>query len=111
MDITCNLPVKYTVFTSLLILGGCTTTARMDLHSLNHFKVNCAKKQEQLDFLYSQWPSRDEQIVNSLMIRSTAGFIFSNADDTYQERRYMDEGRYTAVLRMTIDDVKRSCPD
>jgi len=103
--------MKQLLLISLLTLAGCTTTARMDLHSLNHFQINCAKKQEQLDFLYSQWPSRDEQIVNALMIRSTAGFVASNADETYQERRYLDEGRYTSVLRMVINDVKRTCPD
>ena len=103
--------MKNLIILSAILLTGCTTTARMDLHSLNTFKINCAKKQEQLDFLYSQWPSRDEQIVNALMIRSSLGFLASNADDTYQERRHLDDGRYTAVLRMTIDDVKRSCPD
>jgi hypothetical protein len=45
-----------------------------------------------------------------MTIRSDTGFVMSVADDTYQERRYLDEGRYTAVLRLLIDQVKQ-CPN
>jgi hypothetical protein len=97
---------------AILAVSGCstTTTARMDFQSINQFRVNCAKKQEQLDFLYSQWPSKKDQFLNAMMIRSDTGFVASVADDTYRERRYLDEGRYTAVLRLLIDQVKQ-CPN
>lgn len=92
------------------ISAGCTTTARMDYQSLNHFRVNCSKKQEQLEFLYSQWPSSNDRLVNGMMISSTGGFIASVADGTYQERRYLNDGYYTSVLRLLIDQVKQ-CPN
>lgn len=91
-------------------LAGCTTTARMDFQSLNRFQVNCKQKYEQLAFLKSQWPSANDQILNGLMISSSVGYVNSLADGTYQERRYLNEGRYTAVLRLLIDQV-RQCPD
>lgn len=93
-----------------LVLAGCTTTSRMDFQSINYFNVNCAKKYEQLEFLQSQWPSDRDIFVSGSMISNTAGFFATVADGTYQERRYLDEGRYTAVLRMLIDQVKQ-CPD
>lgn len=93
-----------------VLLAGCTTTARMDLQGINQFRVNCAKKYEQLEFLQSQWPSQNERIVNGLMISSTFGFVSTVADGTYEERRHLNDGRYTSALRLLIDQV-RQCPD
>lgn len=102
--------MKRIILMSLLLLTGCTTTSRMDFQSINHFKINCAKKYEQLEFLRAQWPNERDFLLNGFMISSTGGFIATVADGTYQERRYLEEGRYTAVLRMLIDQVKQ-CPD
>lgn len=109
MDSTIRLPLT-AVLLAAVLNAGCTTTARMDYQSLNHFRVNCAKKYEQLEFLQSQWPSSNDRLVNGMMISSTSGFIASVADGTYQERRYLNDGYYTSVLRLLIDQVKQ-CPD
>ena len=95
----------------VLLTTGCTTTARMDFQGLNQFRIDCSKKQEQLDFLRSQWPSETEQLINGMMITSSVGYIASNADGTYRDRVYMDRGAYTSVLRKLIYDVKRTCPN
>jgi hypothetical protein len=95
----------------VLLTTGCTTTARMDFAGLNQFRIDCSKKQEQLDFLRSQWPSESEQLISNLMVTSTTGYILSNADGTYQDRMYLQKGAYTSVLRKLIYDVKRTCPN
>ena len=95
----------------VLLTTGCTTTARMDFQGLNHFRIDCSKKQEQLDFLRSQWPSETEQLINGMMITSSTGYILSKADGTYQDRVYMDRGAYTSVLRKLIYDVKIKFPN
>lgn len=109
MDLTCNLSVTR-IIPLIALLAGCTTTARMDFQSINQFRVNCAKKYEQLEFLQSQWPSQNDRLINGLMITSSVGFVSSVADGTYEERRHLNDGRYTAVLRLLIDQVKQ-CPD
>ena len=93
------------------LLSGCTTTARIDFESLNRFQIDCSKKQEQLDFLRSQWPSGTEQLVNGMMISSMLGYISSNVDGTYNDRMHMNHGAYTTVLRKLIYDIKRTCPN
>ncbi|CAB4133481.1 hypothetical protein UFOVP257_214 [uncultured Caudovirales phage] len=95
----------------LLLLAGCTTTARMSRQDLVNFRIDCSKKQEQIDFLMSQWPSDNDRILNGLMLTSSSGFIATVADGTYQERKDLNDGRYTTQLRLMIRDIQTSCPN
>jgi hypothetical protein len=101
---------KYLSIT-VALLSGCTTTARIDFESLNRFQIDCSKKQEQLGFLRSQWPSYSDQLVNGMMITSTLGYVSSNVDGTYQERMKLYNGAYTSVLRLLIYDIQKTCPN
>ena len=92
-----------------VVLAGCTTTARMNRHEIDAITIDCTKKQQQLDFLRSQWPSNNERIINGLMISSTVGFINSVADGTYQDRRDWNDGGLTNSLRIKIDQIKSVC--
>lgn len=94
-----------------LLAAGCTTTARMSLHDLDHFKIDCSKKQEQLEFLNTQWPSDRDRFINAFTITSTAGYVLSNADGTYQERRKLNDGYYTNSLRILIYQIESRCPN
>jgi hypothetical protein len=93
----------------LVLLAGCTTTARMTHREISYMQIDCTKKQEQLDFLRSQWPSDNERIVNGLMITSTMGFVSSVADGTYQERKDWMDGYLTSALRMKIRTIREQC--
>lgn len=93
----------------LVLLAGCTTTARMTRHELDSMQIDCARKQEQLDFLRSQWPSSNERIINGLMITGSMGFINSVADGTYQERKDWNDGYLTNALRIKIQQVREVC--
>jgi hypothetical protein len=103
MDITKCLPIV------LFALAGCTTTARMSRHDIDNIRIDCTKKQEQLDFLRSQWPSDNERIVNGLMLTSAAGFVSSVADGTYQSRQDWNNSGLTNALRIKLDQVKSTC--
>ena len=103
MDITKYLPL------TLLLLAGCTTTARMNRHDIDNITIDCTKKQQQLDFLRSQWPSNNERIINGLMISSSVGFVSSVADGTYQDLRDLNDGGLTSTIRLTIDQIKSTC--
>ena len=93
----------------LVLLAGCTTTARMSHQDISYMQIDCTKKQQQLDFLRSQWPSENERIVNGLMITSSMGFISSVVDGTYQERKDWMDGYLTNALRMKITTIRERC--
>lgn len=93
----------------LVLLAGCTTTARMTHREISYMQIDCTKKQEQLDFLRSQWPSDNERIVNGLIITSTMGFVSSVADGTYQERKDWMDGYLINALRMKIRTIREQC--
>ena len=93
----------------LVLLAGCTTTARMTHREISYMQIDCTKKQQQLDFLRSQWPSENERIVNGLMITSTMGYISSVVDGTYQERKDWMDGYLTNALQMKITRIRERC--
>jgi hypothetical protein len=99
----------------ILAFGVCatacaqTTTARMDYQSLNNFKIDCAHKQEQIDFLRSQQLTANEAIVNAYTITSTLGFLRSNNDGTYQDRRKMFDNSHKAIINAKIDQLIQYC--
>lgn len=103
MDIKKCLPLI------LLLLAGCTTTARMNRHDIDNITIDCTKKQQQLDFLRSQIPSKNERIVNAMILSSTVGFVSSVADGTYQDRRDWHDGGLTSTIRLTIDQIQSTC--
>ena len=101
--------MKKSIILIAMLSAGCTTTARMDIASIDDMRIDCSKKQEQLDFLRAQWPSHNEQISNGMTITSSLGYILTNADGTYQKRRVMADGGYTSTLRLKIEQVKSVC--
>jgi hypothetical protein len=103
MDIKKCLPIV------LLLLAGCTTTARMNRHDIGAIQIDCTKKQQQLNFLRSQWPSGTEQMINGLMISSSLGFVSTVADGTYQDRRDWNDGGLTSALRLKIYQIESLC--
>ncbi len=102
MDIKKCLPLIF------VLVVGCTTTARMTRQELSSIKIDCNKKQEQLDFMSSQILKPDEIFTNALMLASTIGYLSSIADGTYQQRRDFNDG-YNGGIRLKIDQIKSVC--
>lgn len=92
----------------VLLLVGCTTTARMTRQEIDNMGFDCAHKQEQIDFLKSQMISGDEYIASGMMVTSVLGYLSTNADGTYQQRRDFMNG-YNSGIRIKIDQVKQVC--
>lgn len=100
---------KYVSLIPVLIFGyGCTTTARMTTQELGAMKIDCTQKQQQLDFLRSQFITGDEYMVNGLMLSSSLGYVSSVADGTYQQRQDFLDG-YNSGVRLKIDQIKSIC--
>jgi len=104
MDFKKCLPLSL-ILTSLI---GCTTTARMTREEISSMRFDCARKQQQLDFLKSQMITGDEYLINGLIVTSSIGYVSSIADGTYQQRRDFMDG-YNGGIRLKIDQLKSVC--
>jgi len=102
MDFKKYLPIVF-------LASGCTTTAHMDRTTLNSMRIDCSKKQEQIDFLRSQVPSERDHLVNGFMIRGTFGTFNSIRDGTYKDRLDQDDGGLTNAIRLQIYNIQKQC--
>jgi hypothetical protein len=99
--------LRYVRLVGVLLLR--LLTMRMDYQSLNNFKIDCAHKQEQIDFLRSQLLTTNESIINAYTITSTLGYLRSNLDGTYQDRRKMFDNSHKAIINAKIDQLIQYC--
>ena len=81
----------------------------MDRQTMNSMRINCDKKQEQIDFLESQRPSERDRWVNTSIISSWFGFISSNRDGTYDQRMEIDNGSVTNAIRIQTYMIEKAC--
>lgn len=103
--------MRWTAILFSMLVTGCTTTARMSERDLNNFKIDCSKKQEQIDFLRSQWPSDRDKFINAFTVTSSGGFVLSSLDGTYEDRRKLNDGYHTSTIRILIYQIQSTCPN
>lgn len=101
--------MKALAILSLIAVTGCTTTSKMDIADLSHFKIDCSRKEEQLAFLERQFSSQQDKFVNAFRVTSIVGTAASMHDGTYTEERAMYENYHSAVARNLIFKIKSSC--
>jgi hypothetical protein len=82
----------------------------MDIDDLNHFRVDCNRREEQLRFLHSQMPSRWDQQRDGLAVTSIGGTVLSIIDGSYDRRRDVHDRRTQAVIRSYIREIETYCP-
>ena len=104
--------MKRLVALSLLAVSitGCSTTARMDVTDLNHYRIDCSRRDEQLAFLKGHMPNQTERITNGMRMTSPVGFVQTIADGTFHEERAMFDRRQQAIARMIIGEIESNCP-
>lgn len=102
--------MKLALLLLLAILAGCTTPSRMDVADLNHYRIDCDRREEQLAFLHSQIPTREERMNSTLRITSITGTIASMVDGTYQEERAVIDRKQESIARLTIYQIETYCP-
>lgn len=100
---------------SLLILAiatmatGCTTTSKMNVADLNNYQIDCSKKNQQIEFLYSQIPSRSDQAANAFIFTGIPSTIVTTMDGTYDHRREAYRGYNRAIILSKIDYIRKYC--
>lgn len=102
--------MKALVALSLIAVAGCTTTSRMDIADLDHFRIDCSRKEEQLAFLNRQFPGQSDRYVNAFRVTSVVGTAASMYDGTYNEERALYENKHAAVARLLIFQIHSNCP-
>lgn len=104
------LPMKLLFVLLAVILSGCTTPARMNVQDLNHYKIDCSRKEEQLAFLQGFFPTPNERIVNGMRMTSPTGSVYTMIDGTYYEERAMFDRRQEGIARVIIHQIHSYCP-
>lgn len=101
--------MKLLAVLSLVLVTGCTTTSKMNIVDLNHYKIDCARKEEQLAFLQRQFPSEQDRWTNAFRMTSVVGTAMSVNDGTYLEERATFDNRQQAVARYLIYQIRNNC--
>ena len=104
------LPMKLLFVLLAVLLSGCTTPARMNVQDLNHYKIDCSRRDEQLAFLQSYFPTPNERIVNGMRMTSPTGAVYTMIDGTYYEERAMFDRRQEGIARVIIHQIHSYCP-
>lgn len=91
-------------------LAGCATPSRMDVVDLNHFRIDCDRQEEQLAFLRSQIPTREDRMNSALRITSITGSVAAMVDGTYHEERAVVDRKQESIARLTIYQIQTYCP-
>lgn len=94
-------------------LGGCAgggTTSVVTIQDLNHYRVDCTRKPEQLAFLNTQLDAvgRDHNS-NAMLLRSSIGHVTTVGDGTFNDRRYRARGYHEALIRSYINWIEDHC--
>lgn len=93
-----------------IVTTGCTTPSRMNVQDLNHFRIDCDRRVEQLAFLRSQLPTRDEKMYSAFRVTSVVGTTASIIDGTYHEERAVVDRKHESIIHLTIYQIETYCP-
>ena len=95
---------------AILLTTGCSTVQRtpMAFADLDHFKINCKKKGEQIAFLQSMRPTNDEKLFAGL---STIFQPWNYITDPYghDSNRAVSTGRSEWVINQLLMELRDNC--
>jgi hypothetical protein len=95
---------------AILLTTGCSTVQRtpMAFADLDHFKVNCRKKAEQIAFLQSMRPTRDEKLLTGF---SALLQPWTYITDPYghDSKQAVSTGRSEWVINQLLMELRDNC--
>lgn len=103
--------VLKTIFLSFICLSqfGCSTPNRMTVTELNHYKIDCNKKNEQYQFLEEQKYSEVDAIKNYFSLQSLLGIASHVRNDTLNDSVDAVNGRHEAIIRSKQIQMRQQC--
>jgi hypothetical protein len=93
-----------------VLSAGCATNPRLAFDDLNTFRIDCAKKYEQMAFLESQMPTPNERMVAALT-RNLIGEFRAALDGKPSEQSRILNREYDAVIKVSLYQLQSYCPD
>ena len=95
---------------AILLTTGCSTVQRtpMGFADLDHFKIDCRKKSEQIAFLQSMRPTPDEKLLAgfSAMFQPWAYVTDPYGQDS---KRVVSTGRSEWVINQLLMELRDNC--
>ena len=102
----------YGICVTLAILcnAGCAVTQRtpMGFQDLNHFKINCKKKAEQIAFLQSQRPTPDEKLLAGFSAMLQPWTYLTNPYE-HDSNRAVSTGRSEWLINQLLMELRDNC--
>ena len=82
----------------------------MNVAELNDFQIVCKHNNQQVEFLYSQLPTREDQAANMFVMTGITGTLITTADGSYSRRYEQYRGYNRAIILSKIDYIRKYCP-
>jgi hypothetical protein len=98
------------VVLSVFVCGCAMQQPRMNLQDLQSYKIDCANKYAQIEFLQSQLPSQDEKMIAVLTDSGLAEFWAAIHGETTEARKF-EQYQYEAAIKDKIWNLKTHCAD
>ena len=95
---------------AILLTTGCSTAQRtpMGFVDLDYYQVDCRKKPEQIAFLQSMRPTRDEKLFAGLSAIFQPWQYVSDPYN-YDSRRAMSSGRTEWLINQKLMELRDNC--
>lgn len=81
----------------------------MSYHDLTYFRIDCGRKAEQIRFLESQRPSRDDRLW-AWVTNYVRGWDQYTQPDQYRERQAVAGRHIDWVINQRLMELARNCP-
>ena len=98
------------VILAILLTTGCSTVQRtpMGFADLDHFKVNCKKKAEQIAFLQSMRPTNDEKLFAGFSTIFQPWNYITNPYE-HDSNRAVSTGRSEWLINQLLMELRDNC--
>lgn len=95
---------------AILLNAGCATTQQtpMGFVDLNHFQIDCRKKAEQMAFLQSMRPTRDEKLLAGLSAIFQP-WTYVTDPYGYSNNRALSSGRTDWLTNQLLMELRDNC--
>ena len=97
--------------TIVILLSGCAATPThqpMNYVDLNHFQIDCKRKDEQIKFLMSQLSNGDDMLMARLKNFVTPWRAVTNPDE-YNQTRVVGSGNTNWLIRQNLYLIRANC--
>ena len=95
---------------AVIFCSGCASTSRqMSYADINYFKMDCSKRNEQIQMLQSMQSTEDDRLLARVRVATQPWLQFTDPDQ-FTNDVYLGSGRTDAYIQYQIQDLVNFCP-